>query len=267
MPGDMIDWIFWLPLWALAIVLNVWLMGFSLVSLWAFRRWAAPRLRLNTESTYYLSAAVLQSAMVLYGLVAALTAVTVWQRHTQVSDTASREATAIAGLWRDLAGYPQRQRDELRDTLRGYTHQVIHEAWPAQSRGEVPVTGVTWMDRFQQQLFAFEPRTEAHRALHSETLAAYNRMIEVRRQRLDAVNTGLPGVMWFVLLPGAMGCMLLALFINVEDVRVHGFLMLALAGFVAMVLFVIISLDRPFIGAMAVGPGSYELIYNQLMAK
>jgi hypothetical protein len=263
----MIDFLFTLPLWALAVVLNLWLMSFGLASLWVFRRWVMLRLRLDTEATYILGAAVLQSAMVLYSLVAALTAVSVWQRHSQVSDIASREATAIAGLWRDLGGYPQRQRDEMRDTLRGYTHQIIHEAWPAQNRGEVPTSGVTWMNRLQGQLFAFEPATDAHRILHGETLSAFNRMIEVRRLRLDAVNTGLPGVMWFVLLPGAMGCLLLALFIRVEDARVHGVLITLLAGFVAMVLFVIFSLDRPFVGDMAVGPGSYELIYNQLMGK
>ena len=37
----MIDFLFRLPLWVLALVLNAWLMGFSLASLWAFRRWAA----------------------------------------------------------------------------------------------------------------------------------------------------------------------------------------------------------------------------------
>ena len=41
--------------------------------------------------------------------------------------------------------------------------------------------------------------------------------------------------------------------------------MVGLAGFVAMVLFVIISLDRPFQGAMAIGADSYQLIYDQLM--
>ena len=40
----MIDFLFFLPLWALAIVLNVWLIGFSLASLWALRRWVVPRL-------------------------------------------------------------------------------------------------------------------------------------------------------------------------------------------------------------------------------
>jgi hypothetical protein len=40
-----------------------------------------------------------------------------------------------------------------------------------------------------------------------------------------------------------------------------------LAGFVAMVLFVIVSLDRPFHGAMAIPADSYQLIYDQLMKR
>jgi uncharacterized protein DUF4239 len=263
----MIDFVFELPLWALAIVLNVWLMGFALASLWALRRWVLPRLHLNTNASLFYAAAVMQSVMVLYGLVAALTAVNVWTRHAQVTDIVSSEATAIAGLWRDLGGYPQTERDAMREVLRGYTIQIIEHAWPEQRQGRVPRKGVELLDRFQAQLFVFEPASESQKILHAETLSAYNRMIEVRRQRLDAVNSGLPGVMWFVLLPGAMGCLLLSLFFPIEEPKFQAVLVAGLAGFVAMVLFVIISLDRPFHGAMAIPPDSYQLVYDQLMKK
>jgi hypothetical protein len=261
----MIDFLLSLPLWALAVVLNVWLIGFALGSLWALRRWVLPRLRIDTEASLFLGAAVMQSAMVLYGLIAALTAVSVWTQHSQVADTVSREATAIAIVWRDLGGYPQRERDSMREVLRGYTKQIIQEAWPEQRRGRIPRMGLEWLDRFQAQLFLFEPASEAQKILHARTLDAYNGMIEARRARLDAVNTELPAVMWFVLLPGAMGCLLLCLFFRIEDVRFQAVLMVGLAGFVAMVLFVIISLDKPFQGAMAISADSYQLIHDQLM--
>ncbi|QJR09262.1 hypothetical protein DSM104443_00299 [Usitatibacter rugosus] len=263
----MIDFLFSLPLWALALVLNVWLVGFSLASVWAYRRWILPRLRIATDSSLFFAAATMQSGMVLYGLVAALTAVSVWSTHSQVKDTVSREATAIGGLWRDLGGYPQIERDAMRDVLRGYTNQIIQEAWPEQRQGRIPRMGVEWLDRFQVKLFAFEPTLESQKILHAETLGAYNRLVEARRQRLDAVGTGLPGVMWFALLPGAMGCLLLSLFFPVEDGRFQAILMAGLSGFVAMVLFVIISLDRPFHGAMAIPSDSYQLVYDQLMKK
>ena len=263
----MIEFLFSLPLWALGLVLNVWLMGFALTSLWAFRRWMLPRLHIDTNAALFYGAAVMQSAMVLYGLVAALTAVSVWTRHSQVSDTVSSEATAIASLWRDLGGYPQRERDSMREVLRGYTNQIIQEAWPEQRQGRIPRAGVEWMDRFLAQLLVFEPTSESQKILHAETLNAFNRMHEARRQRLDAVNTGLPGVMWFALLPGAMGCLLLCVVFPVEDVRFQAALVAGLSGFLAMVLFVIISLDRPFHGAMAIPADSYQLIYDQLMKR
>jgi ABC-type iron transport system FetAB permease component len=74
-------------------------------------------------------------------------------------------------------------------------------------------------------------------------------------------------VMWWVLLPGAMGCLLLSCFFPVEDARFQIILVLGLSGFVAMVLFVIISLDRPLNGVLAISPESYELIYDQLMKR
>lgn len=62
-----------------------------------------------------------------------------------------------------------------------------------------------------------------------------------------------------------MGCLLLCLCFPIEDARFQAIVMTGLAGFVAMVLFVIISLDRPFEGPMAVGADSYQLIHDQLM--
>jgi hypothetical protein len=212
-------------------------------------------------------AAVVQSSMLLYGLIAALTAVGVWQRYTQAKDVVSGEATAIASLWRDFGGYPQPQRDPLRELLRGYTDQVIHEAWPMQRRGLVSDEGMKWMDRLQAQLLTFEPVTESQKIIHAATLGAYDRLIQERRQRLDFVRAGLPKVFWYVLLPGAMGCIALCLFFRVEDMHFHAILLIGLAGFLSMVLFVIIALDRPLCGAMSVSSASYQLVYDHTAQK
>ena len=255
-----------LPLWLLAIVLNAWLMSFALVGLWAFRRWVLPRLRLAYDDAY-IGAAVAQSCMVLYALIAALTAVGVWQRYTTVSGIVSGEATTITNLWRDLGGYPEPERESMRELLRGYTNYVIHEAWPQQRAGQVPREGVEWMDRLQAQLFAVEPETDAQAILYAHTLSTFHELVQQRRQRLDSVGAGLPGVLWFVLLPGAIGCIVLFWFFRVEDVRFHAALLVLLAGFISMVLFVIIGLDCPFSGDMGITADSYQLIYDHHMTQ
>jgi len=262
----MIDFLFAMPSWLQALALNAWLMGLVIVGLWIARRHVLPRMGLRYDDAYY-AAAVVQSAMLLYSLIAALTAVGVWQRHSQVSDIVSGEATAIASLWRDIGGYPQTVRDESRSILRGYTEQVIRDAWPQQRKGLIPREGVEWMDRLQSQLYTFEPATEGQKILHAETLRAFNELVQKRRQRLDAVPSALPGVLWFVLLPGAMGCIIMCLFFHVENARFQAVLLLGLAGFLAMVLFVIIALDRPFSGQNGITADSYQLIYDHHMKK
>jgi hypothetical protein len=262
----MIQFLSSMPSWLLALVLNIWLMSLAIVGLWIMRRHVLPRMRLGYDDAYF-AAAVVQSAMLLYGLIAALTAVGVWQKHSQVSDIVSSEATTIASLWRDLGGYPQPIRDESRGILGGYTEQIIRDAWPLQRKGKIPREAVEWMNRLQAQLFTFEPATESQKILHAETLRTFNELVQKRRQRLDAVQSALPGVIWFVLLPGAMGCIILCLFFHVESAQFQAVLLLGLAGFLAMVLFVIIALDRPFTGPNGITADSYHLIYDHHIKK
>lgn len=175
------------------------------------------------------------------------------------------EASSIASLWRDVEGYPPSLRDELQETLRGYTHQVIHEAWPLLRKGEIPREGVEWMDRFQKTLYAYEPASDSRRILHADTIRAFQALIQHRRQRLDVAQAQLPVVMWWVLLPGAMGGLVLCYFFHLDRMRVQALFLTGLAMFLAMVLWVIFALDRPLSGDMRVSADSYILVYEHHM--
>jgi hypothetical protein len=107
--------------------------------------------------------------------------------------------------------------------------------------------------------------TEAEKILHAETLGAYNQLVTMRRLRLDAVGTALPGVLWTVVLTGALICLAASFFFHVEDMRLHASLVALLALFVGLVIFVIFALDHPFRGDLGISPQPYRLIHGQLM--
>ena len=90
-------------------------------------------------------------------------------------------------------------------------------------------------------------------------------MIQARRLRLDAVSIGLPGVMWTVVLAGAVISLSACFFFQVEDVRLHVILVTLLAMFIGLVIFMTFALDRPFRGDLGVRPEPYQLIYDHLM--
>lgn len=121
------------------------------------------------------------------------------------------------------------------------------------------------MNKSQATLVSFEPTTEGQKLLHAEALRAYNHMIQARRLRLDSVQTGLPKVMWAVIILGASIGLSASFFFRVDDARLQGIQGLLLSIFIGLIIFMILSLDRPFRGDPGISSDSYQLVYDQLM--
>jgi hypothetical protein len=260
----MFEFLFDLPLAITGPAIVGSLCLFAVVGLAVVRRRVLPHLRIG-ESDSEFTGAMMQSVMVFYGLAVALMAVNVSQTYSDVSKIVSGEATSLAALYRDVSSYPEPIRLDLQKELREYVDDLIHQAWPLQQRGHIPTGGVGRMNHFQTVLTKFEPATEGYKLLHGETLRAYNQMIQARRLRLDAVGTGLPAVMWAVIVAGAIIGLSASFFFKVEDARLQGILVLLLGTFIGVVVFMIFALDRPFRGDLGLRPDPYQLVYDQLM--
>lgn len=262
----MLGFIFDIPLLIAGPLLVILLSSLAAAGLVFVRRRILLRLRFTEEDAVFSSTMML-SIMVFYGLTVTLIAITVWEKYSEASKVVSQEATSLAVLYRDASGYPPPVQSQLQDALRKYVQYVIEEAWPEQGQGRTPRGGVERISDFERILNGFEPSTEGQRIHHSQTLQAYDRMIEARRLRLHAVEAALPGPMWAVTLIGAALCLIASYFFRVGDVRLQLIMVVLLATFTALVIFVILAFDRPFQGDMGIGPEPYQLVYDQLMRR
>lgn len=249
-----------------AMSLIVFIETLSLAGLLLTRRIVLPRLNYNERINEAVSGTV-QAIGVFYGITVGLIAVGVWNTNSLSSDLVSKEAASIGALFRDTASYPSPLREELRKDLREYTVLIINEAWPGQKKGVMVTRGTAIIDDFQAKLFAYQPADEGQKALHTEALQAYNTVIENRHLRIDAVNNGLSGTMWAVIWIGAVISIGVAYFFHVEDTRIHAILIALMAGFLAVVIFMIIVNDRPFYGHVSISPEPYQLILDRVIDK
>jgi hypothetical protein len=249
-----------------ALVMVVVIESLALFGLFLARRLLIPRLHYDDGANDAVSGTV-QAIGVFYGITVGLIAVGVWNTHSNSADLVSKEAASIGALYRDVSGYPAPLRDELRSKLREYTVFVINEAWPAQKKGQGQEIsgGVRLLDDLQAKLYSFEPANASQSALHAETLGAYNKLIEYRRLRIDAVGGGLSMVMWSVIWVGAAISIGVAYFFNVPDWKLHAILVALMGGFLAMVLFMIVINDKPFYGQVSVSSDPYKLILERLI--
>jgi hypothetical protein len=261
----MLESIFDVPLAIAGPVIIGALCAFTIVGLLFIRRSVLPRLRMRIEDSEF-SGSMLQAVMVFYGLAVALIAVSVFETYSEVSDIVSWEASELGALYRDASSYPEPTRQELQMELRDYARYVIDTAWQAQRNGEVALHGVAMLNRFQATMTQFEPATEGQRVLHAEALRAYNQLVEARSLRIDAAtNSGLPGVLWIVVIVGAVIGLTATFFFKVEDVRLHAVMVTLLAAFIGLIIFMIMAFDRPFRGDLGLEPDPYQQVYDVVM--
>lgn len=207
----------------------------------------------------------LSQILTLYGITLGLIAVATWESASQVSGYASQEAAVLTTLYRDFNGYPEPQRADFRSRLRDYTQVIVDKEWPAQQQGKIIDDGTTLITELQNRIMKFEPQTRGQEVVHSEAFAAFNRMIAARRQRVEAVSTGIPGVLWAVVLIGAaisVGC---SYCFQIRDIKVHAALTTGLASTIGLLIFLIASMDHPYLGEVSVPADSYRILLERVM--
>ena len=259
----MFYWIYDYPTAYMGALFAFAFLAFTWVGLLFFRpivrSWIHKERRANDMVGFALS-----SFSVFYGLLLGLLAVAAYQNFSTISDNVDKEASSLAALYRDLGGYPQPLRGKLQDELREYTSEVIEKSWPLQRKGIVPDHGSDRITAFFNDLLTFNPADKREEIIHAEALRQFNHFVELRRSRLANVTTGIPAVLWWVVVIGAVLNIVLIWLLDME-VHVHVLLSGVLSVFLGVVIFLIAAMDNPFRGDVSVGPDSFQLVYDSLI--
>lgn len=101
--------------------------------------------------------------------------------------------------------------------------------------------------------------------VHSETIRAYNSLIDFRRQRQEALKGGVPGVLWFVVLLGAVATIGFSYCFVVASYGLHALLTGVLAGMIGLLVFLLVVLNHPYWGEISVSAEPYQLVLSTLM--
>lgn len=200
-----------------------------------------------------------------YGIALGLITVANWENYTRAVEIISAEAASVGALYRDVRGYPQPLRAELRADLEEYLTFVVNQSWPAQKQGQVLPGSIEIINRFQDRLLQFEPVTEGQKVIHEEAFGQYNNFITLRRQRIDFVDTALPSILWIIILGGAVLTIFVTYFFYVPNVRLHILLIVCYAMLVAVVIYFTSLMENPLKGPAAIEPKSYQLIIDTLI--
>ena len=194
----------------------------------------------------------------VYGVFLAFAIVALYDELHEANEEVRSEAAALAQIVRNGEGLGPAPGSRVRDAVRAYRDTVVGAEWRAMEDGEHSEDAWRGVDRIYASLRAYEPQGERESAFYGEAVAAVNELVDVRRARLHAAESSLPGTLMLLLIGGAFLTLGFALVYAVPHRAMHTGIAVSLAVLLGFCVLAAVVLDHPFSGDVSVSTDPYH---------
>lgn len=254
------QFIYSLPLWALAVVIFAACLGFVVLSVAAVDRfgWALDPEEVATATVLHAFVSV------LYAVALALIVVNVQSEYSAVEDAAFAEASKVSDLYRNLDGVEGPDRARLQAEASHYVDLVLEKEWPANNRGEQNLETILAIDYLARHVIQLHPSTGDAQVVQQALLADIDDVLDARRKRIFLGQASMSPIMWLIIITGAAITIgFAALFPMRHRGRQIAIMSLAAIMF-GMMIFLVVAMDRPVRGELSVQPDAFRLIKSNI---
>jgi uncharacterized protein DUF4239 len=198
---------------------------------------------------------------VAYAVLLAFVIFTVWNRFEEARVVSAQEANALTNAFRVAEGFPDPARRRMLDLCRLYARNVVEEEWELTGRGmqsQDSPRAWTYLNQLWTAVRDTAPHTPREQALYAQLLTEMHDLGNQRKLRLLASREGIPSVMWVVLVSGGVLTVAFTYFFGIKSSRTQALMTAALAGTIALNLYLIEAIDYPFTGDVQVHPEAFH---------
>lgn len=218
---------------------------------------------LSIRESHNAAIGIIYAALyVMFGMMVGFSAYLVLSKYNTSQNTVKSEASNVEELYWLAEQLPEPERGEIQELAVSYARAVVDEEWPLMRSGQTSPRAGTLADDLRRSIEDFEPGTAAEQAVYAQELERVHDLDEAREVRLLNVREGLPPVLWFVLVSLGIDTILFTYFVGMKARWLHVLAVAALTGGIALIIFALVVLDRPFGGDLRVGPDAFELVLD-----
>jgi hypothetical protein len=265
----MTGWVDAVLQWPLSVSVTVLVALCALVSWLATRAvrriWPQPAFKDNHELVGFTYAVY----GLIYGVLLAFTIVVAWQRFAETEQLVMHEATLLSELWRDSVVARPFMRGDIEQSLIAYAQSVIDDEWPVMAHGRAHPQTERLYSRLWALTYHFEPSTKLQEAYMGEFLARMNELSAARRLRILHSRMEIHGVLWLVLVIGAVPTVVYPLLFSSKHAWVQAAITGSILAIVTLGLMVTLALQTPFRGEVSIPSDAFrevlESFHNRLL--
>jgi hypothetical protein len=209
---------------------------------------------------------VFATVATLYTVLTAFVVVVVWERIGDAREVTFQEANALGGVYWTARQLPVEGGGPLERFTLDYAHVVIDQEWALMAEGKSSPAATQLVYQMRERSYAFNlDGRDGRQLVNFEKLTDHvAELASARRQRLNAIQDAVPGVLWISLIGGAVVTVSFMFFLGMESNVVHHAVTLMLTAMITLSLILIAEMSYPFDGIGRVPPNAFEVFLSRL---
>ena len=224
--------------------------GIVLAAAWAVRRWV-PAIREGFDAE--VSSQMLGVVASLFGLLLAFVIVIEFQAFNDASDNVQTEADGLAAIVRDSYAFDGQDGANVRSAIGAYVRIVTDQEWPLMRQGDESRAAWKGIDAVFAAMQAVTPDSASQSSFYDDSVRHLNSVLEARSNRLSASDgNDLPALIAMLVIVGAIVILGYAALVGSQSHLFHSIGAGAIAVVVGFSLVVLLCLQFPFSGDLAI---------------
>lgn len=195
----------------------------------------------------------------IYGIFLAFIVSNTWHYYDQTGSNIVQEARYLESLHNNTAALREPFRSQIRSLLNQYRDDLVSREWPCLARGESSPEATATLQSLTQ---AYAAQQLSGRASDGPFFNASVQNLEamkgLRASRIDDAASGLLPFLWVILIAGAILTIGFSYLFGAQNFATHAVMTMLLTASIALAFYTILTLDFPFTGPVAIGPGAFE---------
>jgi hypothetical protein len=246
------------PLACMLFVLEMVLLAQA--ALWLFncvggRKW----LERNNEVTGIIFGTV----GLVYSLILAFVIIAVWEDYNNLEKTIQTETDRLNSILSHTSTMPPQLKKSFGQSIALYCDQVVNSEWNMDETGTDHPSAIPAL---RLCLLGTVPQNNMQEKVFDVMDKDLSAVTDLRRERLSHSHSQMPKLIWQILQAGAVILIVFSFFFYVPSTRMKRIYLTFLVSSVSMCMFLIYTLDHPFIGPAGVSNQPYRKVQQEVQA-
>ncbi len=193
-----------------------------------------------------------------YAVVIGFMLYTVWTNYGIADVNATSEANSLVNVYRLSEGLPPGQAEQLRQLCHTYAEVMIKYEWPAMAHASTTFESNRINHQMWHTLMSVKAATPNELTAEDHALYELSELTQHRRTRQLQSASGIPDVLWFVLLAGGLVTVISSCMFGSASSSLHAYQVFAFSLLITSLLVAIADIDRPFQGSVHVSDAAFR---------